>query len=112
MCRVALPGWSPILPELERQFMTEFDYKTEAANLDSVRKNMLASPFKNRVRVPEPINKFSTRNVLIMEKLEGEKLVSVAENKLTEVLKGDKNLARTLLEARRKGESHNKNLVV
>ena len=104
VCRIALPGWSPILPELERQFMTEFDYMNEAANLKSVRENMLNSPYRNHVYVPEPLLKFSTRNVLIMEKLEGEKIASDAERKLTNALNGDKTLAKTLMEERRKGE--------
>ena len=104
VCRIALPGWSPILPELERQFMTEFDYMNEAANLKSVRENMLNSPYRNHVYVPEPLLKFSTRNVLIMEKLEGEKIASDAERKLTSALNGDKTLAKRLMEERRKGE--------
>ena len=84
--------------------MTEFDYRNEAASLHSVRENMLSSPYKNQVCVPEPLKKFSTQNVLIMEKLEGDKLVSVAESKLTEALRGDKTLAKTLMEERRKGK--------
>lgn len=84
--------------------MTEFDYLNEADNLESVRKNMLSSPYKKRVRVPEPITKFSTKNVLIMEKLEGNKLVSVAERKLTDALKGDAKLVKKLMEERRHGK--------
>jgi predicted unusual protein kinase regulating ubiquinone biosynthesis (AarF/ABC1/UbiB family) len=34
LCRVALPGWKAILVELERQIMTEFDYRNEATSLD------------------------------------------------------------------------------
>ena len=83
--------------------MTEFDYRNEASNLHDVRKNMMNSPYRNKVRVPEPLIKFSTRNVLIMEKLEGDKLVSVAENSLTKALNGDVNLAKRLIEERRSG---------
>jgi len=102
LCRVALPGWSPILPELERQFMTEFDYLNEASSLQAVRRNMLASPYKNLVRIPEPLVKFSSKNVLFMEKLEGEKMVSYAERKLTEALGGDESLAKAFIDQRRK----------
>jgi predicted unusual protein kinase regulating ubiquinone biosynthesis (AarF/ABC1/UbiB family) len=33
LCKVALPGWEPILREFETQIMTEFDYGNEANNL-------------------------------------------------------------------------------
>lgn len=105
LCRVALPGWSPILPELEKQFMTEFDYRNEASNLQSVRENMLSSPYKQRVKVPEPIVAFSTKNVLLMEKLDGEKLVSSAERKLSKALQGDDQLAKSLMGARKTGKT-------
>ena len=91
------------MPELERQFMTEFDYRNEASNLQSVRLNMLSSPYKNQVAVPEPLEKYSTKNVLIMERLDGEKLVSVAESRLIQALHGDTCLATKLMEGRRKG---------
>ncbi len=84
--------------------MTEFDYRNEAKNLYSVRENMLSSPYKRRVRVPQPIVAYSTKNVLLMEKLNGEKLSFAAERKLSEVFKGDENLTKTLMEERKKGE--------
>ena len=107
LCRVALPGWSPVLPELEKQFMTEFDYRNEASNLQSVRRNMMASPYKHKVKVPEPMMAFTTKNMLLMEKIEGEKLVLSAERKLSKALQGDENLAKTLMQERRKGELSN-----
>ena len=85
--------------------MTEFDYRNEASNLHSVRENMLSSPYKRRVKVPEPLLGYSTKNVLFMEKLDGEKLVSCAERKLSEAFKGDEELAKSLMDERRKGES-------
>ncbi len=84
--------------------MTEFDYRNEASNLHSVRENMLSSPYKRRVKVPEPLLGYSTKNVLFMEKLDGEKLVSSAERKLSEAFKGDEDLAKSLMYERRKGE--------
>lgn len=83
--------------------MTEFDYFNEAASLEAVRQNMLSSPYKNLVRVPEPLTRFSTKNVLIMEKLDGNKLISVAEDKLAKALNGDKELAKKFMDDRRKG---------
>jgi len=101
LCRFALPGWTPILTELERQIMTEFDYRNEASSLNKVRENMMSSPYKNLVRVPQPVECYSTRNVLIMEKFKGNPLIAVAENNLTEILKGDRQLAKTMMEKRR-----------
>lgn len=83
--------------------MTEFDYFNEAASLEAVRQNMMSSPYKNLVRVPEPLTKFSTKNVLIMEKLDGDKLISVAEDKLAKALNGDKELGKKFMDDRRKG---------
>ena len=84
--------------------MKEFDYRNEASSLHSVRQNMLSSPYKNRVCVPSPLTKYSTKNVLIMEKLKGDKLVSIAEQKLTEAFQGDETLAKKLIEDRKRGE--------
>eukprot|EP00985_Skeletonema_marinoi_P018431 scaffold10301_cov66-Skeletonema_marinoi.AAC.1 len=48
LCKVALPGWDPILRELEMQMMTEFDYTNEGQNLLQVGKNMAKSPYANK----------------------------------------------------------------
>mmetsp|Transcript_8367 Transcript_8367/g.17754 ORF Transcript_8367/g.17754 Transcript_8367/m.17754 type:complete len:440 (-) Transcript_8367:822-2141(-) len=79
LCRVALPGWGPILTELQRQMMTEFDYTSEAASLRVVRANMAKSPYSKRVKVPEPAEALCSRTVLVMEMLEGTKLAAAVE---------------------------------
>ena len=78
LCRVALPGWDPILRELEQQMMTEFDYTREAHNLQTARANILKSPFANRVKIPEPKIELFSKNVLVMEYLNGKKLAEDA----------------------------------
>ena len=100
-----MPGWTPLLLELERQMMTEFDYHNEARNLKTVGENMMDSPYRHKVQVPKPIVKFSSRNVLIMEYLDGIKLEQAVENDLVSALKGDRALAKSLIKAKRTGKS-------
>ena len=56
---MAQPAHVPMLDEIEKQFMTEFDYTREMGNLDKVADNMEKSrqPWSSRVRVPRPIKK-------------------------------------------------------
>ncbi|KAL7538746.1 hypothetical protein ACHAXR_009624 [Thalassiosira sp. AJA248-18] len=100
LCKVALPGWDPILRELEMQMMTEFDYHNEAHNLQLVRANMAKSPYANKVRVPEPMIDLCSTNLLVMEFLSGKKLASSIEDRLAGILGGDMQLARKVLKAK------------
>lgn len=69
----------PPLIEIEKQFMTEFDYQREAEQLDKVRKNMLAAKISGDssclCAIPKPYLDLCTRRVLVMEELKGNKLV-------------------------------------
>lgn len=66
-CKAVQPEHVPALEEIEKQFMTEFDYAAEAAQLDQVRRN-LQRPFPDIV-VPEPYHEKCTSKVLVMEDL-------------------------------------------
>jgi len=101
LCKVALPGWTPIIKEFESQILTEFNYMNEAENLRSVRENMLASPYRKKVVIPSPLIEYSTPNVLIMEYLDGVKLAQAAEDELAVILNGDKTLAKLLFDEKR-----------
>lgn len=100
LCKVVLPGWEPILREIELQMMTEFDYTNEGRNLQKVRSNMMKSPYKNKVRVPFPILHLCSKNLLVMEYLEGKKLAVAIEEKLASILGGDVKMAREVLKAK------------
>jgi aarF domain-containing kinase len=100
LCRVALPGWSPLLQEQEKQIMTEFDYRNECENLLCIRANVEDSPFKNKVLIPDAIPAFTTSNVLIMEYLDGKKLATHVEDELTRIF-GLRDAAKSLLEKKR-----------
>eukprot|EP00300_Choanocystis_sp_HF-7_P034114 c4665_g1_i1.p1 GENE.c4665_g1_i1~~c4665_g1_i1.p1 ORF type:complete len:530 (+),score=118.97 c4665_g1_i1:15-1604(+) len=72
-CKILVPEQVLIFDEIEKQFLTEFDYRAEAVHLDKIRKNLLK--FTTEVVVPEPYLELCTRQVLVMEYLKGEKLV-------------------------------------
>ncbi|CCI50692.1 unnamed protein product, partial [Albugo candida] len=74
-CRYFQPAHLPYLEEVEKQFMTEFNYHEEALNLEMVRDNLKKSPFASRVAVPTPKIEFCTKEVLVMEYLRGKKLL-------------------------------------
>lgn len=100
LCRVALPGWEPILRELQQQMMTEFCYLRESNNLAVIRNNMAKSPYARRVKVPEPALSLCSKNLLVMELFEGKKLAVAVEDRLAKILGGKKDLAQKVLKAK------------
>jgi aarF domain-containing kinase len=64
-CALAQPQHLPALDEIERQFLTEFDYRKEADNLRTVRANILPK-WGRRVAIPEPVDGLCTEHVLVM----------------------------------------------
>jgi aarF domain-containing kinase len=74
-CRYFQPAHLPYLVEVEKQFMTEFNYVEEAKNLDTVRSNIAKSPYAAKVAIPEPMMELCTKEVLVMEFLKGRKLL-------------------------------------
>jgi aarF domain-containing kinase len=73
-CQVAQPEQVIVFDEIERSFMTEFDYRAEAANLTTVRHNL--RQFADRVAVPEAFPQYTTRKMLVMEYFDGVKLIT------------------------------------
>jgi aarF domain-containing kinase len=84
--QLAQPVHVPPLEEVEKQFMTEFDYKREAEQLDQVRRNLIQAGLaddndqstnrgRRLCRIPKPYMDLCTKRVLVMEELEGIKLV-------------------------------------
>lgn len=53
-CALAQPEHLVLLSEVEKQFMTEFDFREEAKNLNLVRKNMRRA-FRRQVKSPRPV---------------------------------------------------------
>ena len=70
--KIAQPEHLPVLEEIEKQFVTEFDYEGEASNLQRVHDNLMPV-WGQKVIVPKPL--FATKHVLVMEKIDGIRLV-------------------------------------
>ena len=74
--QIAQPVHVPPLIEIEKQFMTEFDYVQEAKQLEMVRNNMIQSGIAGTMcQIPKPYLDLCTKRVLVMEELKGNKLV-------------------------------------
>ncbi|KAA8491808.1 Uncharacterized protein FVE85_8290 [Porphyridium purpureum] len=75
-CELAMPQHVPFLSEIEKQFLTEFDYLGEACNLDLVWRNLEKDPkWKAKVKVPRPIMELCSSHVLTMERIPGKRFV-------------------------------------
>lgn len=65
-----------LLDALEKHNATELDYRNEANNLAEIQRNMIRDGFQPReVVVPNPLPKFTTQRLLVMELLPGPKLI-------------------------------------
>lgn len=73
-CKLAMPQHVSGFAEIEKQFLTEFDYKAEADNLSRVRANVLPK-WGDKVNIPKPYLELCSTHILIMEYLNGVKLV-------------------------------------
>ena len=82
-CKIAQPEHLSVLDEVERAFLTEFDYAREAKALATVASSLDRSPFRGKVAVPRPVQELCTRRVLVMEYLDGEKLVDALRRRAT-----------------------------
>ena len=81
-CSLAMPQHVPPMEEIQKQFLTEFDYTLEAANLAEVRENVLGSRdragqlWDDRVYIPRAAMPLCTKGVLVMERLPGVPMVT------------------------------------
>jgi aarF domain-containing kinase len=87
-CEIAQPVHVPAMREVEKQFVTEFDYVQEANNLYEVRTNLIQAELCQATTdddssstaictVPFPYRQYCTKRVLVMEEIHGDKLVDV-----------------------------------
>ena len=101
LCRIAIPSWCQMLDALEQQVMTEFNYLQEAESLKMVRDNILQTPYRDRVCIPEPMMDLSCENVLVMELLKGKKLTESIHDKLLAAFGGDHKRVKDYLKQRK-----------
>ncbi|CAL1167374.1 unnamed protein product [Cladocopium goreaui] len=78
---MAIPWAFEQMKEIEKLFQTEFDYVKEFRNLEAMRANLLPS-WGHRIYIPRPIPELSTRHVLGMELLKGEKFICAVRRRL------------------------------
>jgi aarF domain-containing kinase len=115
-CSVAQPVHVPPLNEVEKQFMTEFDYVQEAKQMDKIRINLEKAGLAGHRKlalVPKPYMGLCTKRVLVMEELKGEKLPTAllrdAERHAAKVgmsvAEFQANESKKVRELKRKGES-------
>ncbi len=88
----SLPPFPPSLPpstsplplhfplQIEKQFLTEFDYVREAQQLDRVADNMARSPYASKVVVPRSIQGLCSKYVLTMDYLPATKVPEALNN--------------------------------
>ncbi len=86
-CKIAQPEQVIIFDEIERQFMTEFDYRCEARNLAEVRDNLHQAGFDRVVAVPRPFPEYSTRKLLVMELFDGVKVLTAVKSMFAKLAK-------------------------
>ncbi|KAH8047963.1 serine/threonine kinase [Aureococcus anophagefferens] len=66
--RLLQPEWSPVMAEISRRFLSEFDFRNEADALGEVRANLRSRPRVDDVdvEVPEPLPELSSRKIVTM----------------------------------------------
>mmetsp|Transcript_34574 Transcript_34574/g.42285 ORF Transcript_34574/g.42285 Transcript_34574/m.42285 type:complete len:493 (-) Transcript_34574:134-1612(-) len=75
--QVAQPVHVPALNEVEKQFMTEFDYAKEARQMLKIKENLTRAGLVGEGKtfyVPRPYLDLCSKRVLVMEELKGPKL--------------------------------------
>lgn len=81
-CQLALPQHVTAIEETQKQFLTEFDYVEEARNLEQVRVKIMPR-FKGKVEIPQAYTELCSKNILVMEFLDGVKLVDGIKEELS-----------------------------
>ncbi|KAF4660970.1 hypothetical protein FOZ61_003641 [Perkinsus olseni] len=69
-CKMALPQLVQPLDEIESQFLTEFDYRLEAENMEEIREKIMPH-WGHKVVIPKSHLNLCTKRVLVMEYLRG-----------------------------------------
>ncbi|KAF4697870.1 hypothetical protein FOZ63_026077 [Perkinsus olseni] len=69
-CKMALPQLVQPLDEIESQFLTEFDYRLEAENMEEIREQIMPH-WGHKVVIPKSHLNLCTKRVLVMEYLRG-----------------------------------------
>jgi len=71
---LAMPQHVTPMNEIEKQFVTEFDYIGEAKNLEEIYNNIMPV-YGDRVALPKPIMPLCSKTVLVMEYIHGKRFI-------------------------------------
>ena len=74
-CGMTQPEHLPLFDEIKRNFATEFDYRGEAANMTAAAGDLARTAWWRDGKISAPRPLFASKRVLVMEKVEGAKLV-------------------------------------
>ena len=85
-CEMAMPQHVPAFDEIEKQFCSEFDYRKEGENLELIR-NAITPKWGKHFEVPKPYLNLCSKHVLIMDYLEGIKLVDGIRKEFKKIAK-------------------------
>ncbi|SPQ98558.1 unnamed protein product (mitochondrion) [Plasmodiophora brassicae] len=85
-CEIAQPAHLGYMNEIEKQFLTEFDYRREAENMALIRKNILPV-WGHKVDIPEPYLDLCTTHMLVMELMHGRKLIDGIRDQYKKIAK-------------------------
>jgi len=101
-CRIALAHLVVPLEEIERQFLTEFDYALEAKNLNEIRSNILPK-WSHKVIIPKPYLSLCTKRVLVMEFIPGRKVSDIFNEYIESLARRD---SKSIVQVRSELKSH------
>jgi predicted unusual protein kinase regulating ubiquinone biosynthesis (AarF/ABC1/UbiB family) len=79
------PGLIEVMKKNQETFMSEFDYKREAKNLELM--NSHVSPHFPSVQFPKPLNEHLGKRVLVMTQCEGATITKYGKKLLAEIAK-------------------------
>eukprot|EP01060_Flectonema_neradi_P006177 TRINITY_DN1413_c0_g1_i6.p1 TRINITY_DN1413_c0_g1~~TRINITY_DN1413_c0_g1_i6.p1 ORF type:complete len:542 (+),score=116.40 TRINITY_DN1413_c0_g1_i6:56-1681(+) len=85
-CVWFMPQHVPVFDEMEKQFLTEFDYAEEAKNVELIRKNIMPK-WSHKVQVPQAYLPLCTKKVLVMDYLHGRRLVDGVKESYSHIAK-------------------------
>jgi len=106
-CSLAMPQHVSALEEIERAFLTEFDYVREATYLNSVRNNIMPR-YGSMVTIPKAHMNLCTKDILVMQYLNGIKMVDGIKHNYSKLcaLQGRslEDMEREMKEKLKKGE--------
>uniref|UniRef100_A0A7S4NNQ9 Protein kinase domain-containing protein n=1 Tax=Guillardia theta TaxID=55529 RepID=A0A7S4NNQ9_GUITH len=94
-CRFAMPEWNGVIDEIEKQFLSEFDYTKEARNLQEMRENLEKRFHPSIARIPRVYPHLCTKSILVMEYFSGKKIIAFVRDLTSQLLdkhKGNKRL--------------------